>query len=54
MPGDEQELWTFARSDEMTTHMATGVAIGEYGRVYVTGTAEQAGMYRPALALLHP
>jgi hypothetical protein len=53
-PGAEQESWTYARSEEMTTHIAQGVAIGKYGRVHLTGVAQQAGLYRPVIALVHP
>lgn len=54
MPGDQQELWTYARSDEMTTHLAQGVAVGEYGRIFTIGVAQQGGLYRPVIALLNP
>jgi hypothetical protein len=54
MPGDQQELWTYARSDEMTTHIAQGVAIGKYGRIFTIGVAQQGGLYRPVIALLNP
>lgn len=54
VPGAQKEEWSFARSDEMTTHLAQGVAIGKYGRVHLVGVAEQAGLYRPVIALLHP
>lgn len=52
--GAEQELWSYARSDAMTTHFAQGVAIGEYGRIHLVGTAQQAGLYRPVVVLLQP